>query len=267
LLRHDASTAELLGVAAVGDEFVASARQTADKFGLRFVELDAAPDLSVTLAYLLVFAADGVSLRSLAEPRRKPIRVDFLSERERWRRLVPAQHTLAKAIGRKSNLKLTVVDATAGLGSDGLLLAQLGCTVTMCERSPVAASLLADGLRRACDDPALRELIESRVFLHIGDAKEYLQTGATTSTIDVVYLDPMFPTRPGSALPRKEMQAFHELIGADPDATELFACALSVARRRVVVKRPRHAEPISQRRPDFTLPGQSTRFDVYVLMK
>lgn len=258
---------ESLGVAANGEAFVAQARRAAQEFGLRLVELEQAPDSPGALTYLLVFAADGVSLRSLVDPRRKPIRVDFLSERERWRRAVPAQHTLAKAIGRRRGQSLRVVDATAGLGGDGLLLAQLGCAVTLCERSPVAALLLADGLRRAGDDPRLKELIEARISLHIGDATAYLQTCATTDAIDVVYLDPMFPTRSGSALPRKEMQAFHDLIGADPDAEELLACALSLARRRVVVKRPRHADPVGQRQPDFTLPGQSTRFDVYVLMK
>lgn len=257
----------LLAVTAEAEEFVAQAQRAAQEYDLRFVEPGRALAEFGALAYLLVFSTDGVSLRCLADPRRKPVRIDFLSERERWRRAVPTQHTLAKAIGRIRGQSLRVVDATAGLGGDGLLLAQLGCTVSLCERSPVAALLLADGLRRAVVDPGLKELIETRISLHIGDATEYLQALAAGDAIDVVYLDPMFPTRPGSALPRKEMQAFHDLIGADPDAEKLLNCALSVARRRVVVKRPRHAEPVGQRQPDFTLPGQSTRFDVYVLMK
>ena len=39
---------------------------------------------------------------------------------------------------------------------------------------------------------------------------------------DVVYLDPMFPHREKSALVKKEMRVFQELVGADNDADDLL---------------------------------------------
>ena len=36
--------------------------------------------------------------------------------------------------------------ATAGLGRDSFVLADLGCQVTLCERNPVIAELLGAGL-------------------------------------------------------------------------------------------------------------------------
>ena len=47
---------------------------------------------------------------------------------------------------------LLVVDATAGLGEDSLLLAAAGFSVVMFERDKTIAALLEDGLARAAHD-------------------------------------------------------------------------------------------------------------------
>ena len=80
---------------------------------------------------------------------------------------------------------------------------------------------------------------------------------------DVVYFDPMFPPPKKSALPKVEMRILRQLVGDEPDASELFDLARAVARRRVVVKRHRLAEP---RAPDPTHShsDKTTRYDVYV---
>jgi 16S rRNA (guanine1516-N2)-methyltransferase len=79
----------------------------------------------------------------------------------------------------------------------------------------------------------------------------------------VVYLDPMFPGRNKSAAVKKEMQVFHHLVGPDADASELLAAALGRARQRVVVKRPRLADPVAGPPPDHVLEGVRNRFDLY----
>ena len=56
---------------------------------------------------------------------------------------------IAKAVGMNKGVRPHVLDATAGLGGDAFVLATLGCEVTMIERSPIAFSLLEDGLKRA----------------------------------------------------------------------------------------------------------------------
>ena len=66
---------------------------------------------------------------------------------------------------------------------------------------------------------------------------------------DVVYLDPMFPPREKSALVKKEMRAFHDVVGSDTDADALLAPALKLAQKRVVVKRPGYADVLAQQLP------------------
>ena len=79
----------------------------------------------------------------------------------------------------------------------------------------------------------------------------------------VVYLDPMFPTRDKSAQVKKEMRLFHPLVGADDDAPRLLEAALALASHRVVVKRPRRAQAITGTPPSYALEGKSSRFDIY----
>ena len=84
---------------------------------------------------------------------------------------------------------------------------------------------------------------------------------------DVVYVDPMFPLRKKSAKVKKAMQAFHAIVGTDPDADDLLANALKVARYRVVVKRPTGAGFLAETKPNYSLEGKSTRYDIYALKK
>ena len=155
---------------------------------------------------------------------------------------------------------------------DAFVLASLGCTVTMLERNPIVHSLLADGLARAHisaeDDFELRDIMQ-RISLLEANSAEYLQKGASSdlASADVVYVDPMFPERKKSAKVKKQMQAFHAIVGADLDADKLLALALKVANYRVVVKRPAGANYLADSKPSYALEGKSTRYDIYTLKK
>src|SRR3546814_2367692 len=59
------------------------------------------------------------------------------------------QQLLARAIGLHKYKDLSVLDATAGLGRDGFVLAALGAQVTMVERQELLAALLFDAHVRA----------------------------------------------------------------------------------------------------------------------
>ena len=59
---------------------------------------------------------------------------------------------------------LKAIDATAGMGEDGFLLAAYGYEVTLYEQNPVIAALLKDALRRARKHPVLKD-IASRMKL------------------------------------------------------------------------------------------------------
>lgn len=170
---------------------------------------------------------------------------------------------VAKAIGLKGNSSTpTVVDATAGLGRDALVLAGLGCTVTMIERSPVAAVLLTDALHRAASDPDTAPIAARMRLIH-ADAAQWLSDLSADERPEVVYIDPMFPEKGKNAAAKKDMQAFQQIIGDDPDSPALLAAAIAVAQRRVVVKRPRHGPVIEGVPPSACIDGQSTRFDLY----
>lgn len=171
---------------------------------------------------------------------------------------------IAKAIGFKSRKEpLVVLDATAGLGRDGFILASLGCTVQLVERSPIMAKLLLDGLARASMDEKSR-LIVQRIDVVVEDAKKILEALTRQNRPDVVYLDPMFPHDDKSALTKIEMRLIRNIVGDDLDADALLSLALLKARKRVVVKRSRHAPALLGSSPSFVVKGKSNRYDVYL---
>lgn len=219
-------------------------------------------------AYTLVFAEDGVSLEANEPSKHGRIRVDFTGGSLAHRRLHGGGkgQMIAKAVGVNKKFHPSVLDATAGLGKDAFVLACLGCNVAMMERSPVAFALLEDGLRRArqfaeAEDADLLGIL-NRMTLCPGDSIAYLQ-GKDAPVAEVIYLDPMFPERQKQAAVKKDMQAFHTVIGQDPDAEALFAASLGKAEYRVVVKRPRIAPQIAGAAPAYALQGKSSRYDIY----
>jgi 16S rRNA (guanine1516-N2)-methyltransferase len=79
---------------------------------------------------------------------------------------------------------------------------------------------------------------------------------------DVVYLDPMFPSRKKSALVNGPMQYLQQFLGEDQDAETLVQSALQSGAKRVVVKRPVTA---SAEGAAYSLEAKANRFDVYLL--
>ena len=183
---------------------------------------------------------------------------------QRLRRGVDTGERLAKAMGLKPNTgpRPHVMDATAGLGRDSVLAAALGCQVIACERSPVVALLLRDGLDRA-REAGLGAIVD-RIDLRVQDAREVLSALAEPERPEIVILDPMFPERSKAAKVKKEMQLLHRLLGSDSDVEPLLDAARAAATRRVVVKRPAHAPPVGGQKPTMIIQGRTARYDVYV---
>lgn len=146
----------------------------------------------------------------------------------------------------------TVLDATAGLGRDAMVLAHLGCRVTALERVPALALLVGEAVAASW--------LAARLTIVGGDALAWLATGPEPH--DVVCLDPMFEAR-GSAQVKKEMQICRQLAGDPDDPVALFAAARRHARERVVVKRSSSAPPLWPD-PSFAVAGERVRFDVYL---
>lgn len=216
-------------------------------------------------SYLLHADGTRIEICSLQEPGTEPLHVDFVGGANRHRRLYGGGkgQAIARAVGLKKLRKPRVADLTAGLGRDAFVLASLGCDVTLLERSPVVHILLQDGLHRALqsDDVNVREIV-SRMHLVHADSLEWLDSKG--ERFDVIILDPMFPERRKSALVRKEMRFFHDLVGSDSDAAGLLELARTRCEHRVVVKRPARAAFLGDHKPSFSIAGKSTRFDIYL---
>ncbi len=191
--------------------------------------------------------------------------VEFVRGRLGYRRKRLGNQMLLRAVAVKKYGMPLVHDATGGLGSDAFLMAAAGCRVQLFERHPVVAALLADGLRRAAEDPAAAEVC-GRITLR---AEEFSGLAGLEKEggqrPQVVYLDPMFPARGKSARVKKGLQLLQLLVGDPGDTGRLLQDALDTATGRVVVKRPRKGPFLADRRPSFSLAGRTTRFDVYLL--
>ncbi|MBA3014799.1 MAG: class I SAM-dependent methyltransferase [Proteobacteria bacterium] len=242
----------------------ARAQELADRLGLPVTStMDASFPLVLTVTH------EHLELRQSAAKGSGsgPVFVDFVGGAMAFRRLHGGgrKQELGRAVGLKGNRCPTVVDATGGLARDAFVLASLGCRVTLIERSPVIAALVADGLTRANDDPVVGAIINDRLRLLVGDSCSLLGEMVVEQRPEVVYLDPMYPHRTKSALVKKEMRILRLLVGDDPDAPKLLAAALACARERVVVKRPIKAEPITGPTPSMAIIGKTGRFDVYLI--
>ncbi len=155
---------------------------------------------------------------------------------------------LLRACGARTRPR--VLDAMAGWGVDGIVLANQGCAVTLVERHPAVAALAEDLLRRSRVTGANVRWADGFAVLRERDVW------------DVVYLDPMFPERHKGALPGKRMQWLAALVADDSrPLSEWLSAATAAATDRVVLKRRRKDTAIG--RPDWQLVGRTVRYDVY----
>ena len=129
----------------------------------------------------------------------------------------------------------------------------------MQERSPVIRALLEDGLNRAKADPYIGRWVTERLSLSVNESDPL------PFKPDVVYLDPMYPTRKKSAYVKKEMRILKMVVGDDTDADDLLEPALKIAVKRVAVKRPAYAGWLANRKPHTVIESKNSRFDIYMI--
>lgn len=252
-------------------------KELASTYQLDFVGLQKLSDIYTDKAvnqygqHALVSVDEGVGLVDLHDPKLLPLCVDFTADALLYRKDKGGgkNEAIAKAVGIKGIFRPSVVDATAGLGTDSFILASLGCQVTLLERTNIVCALLHDGLERGRQDGQSMDIV-ARMQLLPGNAVERLHALAQgeveqKTTVDVVYLDPMFPHKKKSAAVKKPMKMFQTLLGHDADADDLLTPALALASKRVVVKRPNYAPFLQDHTPTMQIKGKKHRFDVYLL--
>lgn len=274
--RHNAVKSELaqsLAVSAAAPEDRAQAAALAASLELPLLDADESQDgvLPGAEGHLAILRVEGerLSLQQTGRGAPGPVSVDFGSATMRHRRRGGVNELLGKAVGVGKKDSLSVLDATAGLGRDAFVLADLGCTVQLCERQPVIAQLLKSGLSAAAvaGDAWLAGVV-SRMSLWVGDARDLSLN--KLGPLDVVYVDPMFADRAKSAAVKKEMAIFQRLLGdtgATGDPEKLLNWALAQNVSRVVVKRALKADPLADIKPSHSIRGKAVRYDVHVLRK
>lgn len=250
-----------LSLLAVSDALVTHLQPLAQKLQLP-VQLEA--NVLLETAYQLVCTETRLELRMTGKGAPGPVYIDFVGGKNAHRRQFGGGRgqPLARAVGLKKGEIPTVLDATAGLGRDAFVLATLGCRVDLIERSPVVHALLADAIERARQNDEIAGMIE-RFTLHNANATEYMNGLLGDERPEVIYLDPMYPHREKSALVKKEMRVFRDIVGADTDGAELLAAARQCAQKRVTVKRPVKAEWLGDMKPDAEIRSPNTRYDLY----
>ncbi len=195
---------------------------------------------------------------------------DWQAEIARLKRASIKSEMIARACNLTEKPKL--IDATAGLGHDSLLMAHLGAEITLVERHPILFTLLEDSKTQAESDPFLSQVV-ARIHLVFSDSHAFLaQQNQEQHSFDVVYLDPMFPQRDQNqqamkkqAQVKKQMQLLHLLLPEDGEmdlGDHLLVLAQAIA-KRVVVKRPRLAVFLNDQQPDHQWQGDACRFDAY----
>lgn len=216
---------------------------------------------------ILAITPDGLQLLELRYPGKRPITllaIDFVRGKNGYRlcneRTI--KQPLARAVGIKPGYRPRVLDATGGLGGDALVLAGLGCQVTMCERSPILSVLLEDALSRASQSSSPAASAAGRIRLLPVDARHHL--AEFPQAYASVYLDPMYPSKEQSALNRQTMRTIRMLVGDDQDGGQLLALARKYATERVAVKRPRSAPHLGDAAPAHSIMMKNSRFDVYL---
>ncbi len=205
----------------------------------------------------LALLADGMELRSDLTQMVPRLRQDRLA-----RELLVRAARIKGASGT-----LRAIDATAGLGEDALLLAAAGFEVTLYERDPVVAALLADGLSRAVNDARLAAAV-ARMTPIAGDSITGMRALARAGVeVDVVLLDPMFPAKRKEAATKKKLQLVRRLERPCEDEVALFNAACDLLPRKVVVKRPLKGPCLAGRKPTHDLFGKVVRYDVYASLR
>ena len=254
------NTSTIAVQAATPDQY-ARAQALAEK-----LKIPLAQEETTEFKYLLICSAHGIALKLTDKKGPGPIMVNFMGSTMEYRLKHGGgrSQALARAIGLKKGWQPTVIDATAGLGRDGFIMAHLGCHVHMFERSPILAAMLEDGLERAKQAEQSPETF-SRILFTGTDSKEFLQKLKQQDRPDVIYLDPMYPERTKSSLVKKDMRILRGLAGDDQDAGELLNIALHCADNRVVLKRPRLAPTLGATVPSHAITGKTSRFDVYLI--
>ena len=186
---------------------------------------------------------------------------DFTESIKRLTHANLSHELLVKTAKLKNIEHPCLIDATAGMGEDSLLLAAAGFEVELYESDMIIAALLEDTLRRARLNEALAPII-SHMHLHIEDSIKAMNS--LDYTPDVVLLDPMFPERKKSGLIKKKFQLMQQLEHPCSNEFDLLNAAMHANPKKIVIKRPAKGPYLAGKKPSYSTDGKAIRYDCII---
>ena len=207
----------------------------------------------------LVLQEDNLYFNFKKERALTPLKIDIQKGALGWR-LARAQHEthLKKAIG-KTDRSLRILDATAGLLGDSMIMLALGHSVTAYEQSKILYTMLNYQLNQLSetDSNSLNfKLINSNVC----------ETNFNEKSFDVIYFDPMYPEDKASSARRSDLKKINSILeieglASDPEST--FTYLRSIPKTKLIVKRPLKVDAF-EGSINYQIKGKSVRFDIYL---
>lgn len=170
---------------------------------------------------------------------------------------------LVKAAKIKGKETVSILDATAGLGEDSVILAAAGFSVTMYEYDEIIFALLEDSVYRASHTVEYAH-IANRMTLKNEDSIKAMTELKETEKPDVILLDPMFPKREKSALIKKKFQLLQKLESPCDKEEALLNAAMNLKPKKIIIKRPLKGPFLAGVKPSYSLKGKAIRVDVIV---
>ncbi|MEE9334348.1 MAG: class I SAM-dependent methyltransferase [Granulosicoccaceae bacterium] len=219
-------------------------------------------------------------VRTLIRPDGARMNIDFTQGKAALRQAQPSKdQSLVRALGlhklKQAQRQAThVIDATAGLGQDGWIIACQGCKTIWLEESPLVAVMLQHAIDHATRQPAIAGIANNVEVMNVRSQDYFAQLNNSAANKparpDIIYLDPMFPAKKKQAKVKKGMQFLQALL-PETDNTHLLQHALDAATNRVVVKRPAGAAVMAGTEnwngQLTTVETDATRFDIYHILE
>lgn len=190
------------------------------------------------------------------------VRGDFMHLERRLKQANLQSEMLVKAAKIKNLTRTPVLlDATAGMGEDSLLLAASGFSVKLYEYDPIICALLSDTVERSRKIPELSDAA-SRMEVFAENSIDAMK--ALDYRPDVILLDPMFPESSKSALIKKKFQLLRRLEKPCTNGEELLQAAISARPQKIIIKRPLKGPFLGDVKPSYSLTGKAIRYDCLV---
>ena len=207
----------------------------------------------------LVLQEDNLYFNFKKERALTPLKIDIQKGALGWRLARPQHEThLKKAIG-KTDRPLRILDATAGLLGDSMIMLALGHSVTAYEQSKILYTMLNNELNQLSetDSNLLNfKLINSNVC----------ETNFNEKSFDVIYFDPMYPEDKASNARRSDLKKINSILqieGLASDSESTFTFLRSIPKTKLIVKRPLKVDAF-EGSINYQIKGKSVRFDIYL---